>query len=482
MTLEYVLFDWDGCLAKTLDVWLAAYKHVFGLYDLEISDTDIINICFGRKEGPIELGVPDIAEFTDRLVEYAERNMKQVSLHENADETLNFLFTDGATLGLLTSSKRSLVEPVLQRLSLDYYFQEVLTQDEVAKLKPDPEVVYALMDVLQADPEKTVIGSYGWPYFVGALTLTTLLVIAVTSIFRKRLKIKYQTWQLIHKLVYVALILGFVHALFIGSDTRLWSPVFFWLCFAGLVALTGIYYRVILRRNDAVKELFEVIKVSKETHNVHTVTLEPVGRPVFDFTAGQFAFVKFQSKTVSNEEHHFTIASAPEPSILQFTIKESGDFTSTIKNLKAGDKAYVEGPFGVFVNPENVGPIVFTAGGIGITPIMSMLRQMHNSGLFTVTTLIYANRKREDIAFYDELNELQKQSWFQVVHVLSEEEVDGFYHGHISKDIYQKEAGNVKEAKHFIVGPVPMIDTAKSILLEIGVPKESIFTERFSLV
>ncbi|MCA9392314.1 ferric reductase-like transmembrane domain-containing protein [candidate division WWE3 bacterium] len=324
--------------------------------------------------------------------------------------------------------------------------------------------------------------AYGWPYLVGVATLVTLTLIVFTSIYRNTIKIKYQTWQLIHKLVYVALVLAFIHALFIGSDVFIVSPLFIWLICTMLLAIVGIYLRVVLRHLRKNRHEFAVVDIKKETHNVHTITLESIDKPVCDFMPGQFAFVSFKSKRVSDEEHHFTIASAPNKQFVQFSIKESGDFTSTVKDLEIGDRALVEGPFGVFVNPNNEGPIVFTAGGIGVTPIMSMLRTMHETGLYAPTVLIYANQTRNDIVFLDELNEIAEQGWLKIVHVLSKEQVEGYYSGYVSKEIYEKEVGNVKEKKHFVVGPDAMNKAVLGVLEELEVPKENIFTERFTLV
>ncbi|MCA9392261.1 HAD-IA family hydrolase [candidate division WWE3 bacterium] len=167
MTYPYILFDWDGCLAKTLDVWLAAYQYAFGLYDIEVPDSEIIRVCFGRKEGPVELGVDDEYEFINHLVEYADRKMKSVSLHESVEDTLNFLYESDATMGLITSSKRELVEPVLERLNIDYFFEALMTQDDVTTLKPDPEVVFEMMGLLSADQKQTIIVGDS-PHDVGA--------------------------------------------------------------------------------------------------------------------------------------------------------------------------------------------------------------------------------------------------------------------------------------------------------------------------
>ncbi len=109
--------------------------------------------------------------------------------------------------------------------------------------------------------------------------------------------------------------------------------------------------------------------------NVTEVTLSPENES-FSYSPGQFAFLRFHSDPVAAEEHPFTISSTPFGTRdIQFTIKESGDFTRTAGALRPGDTANVSGPFGVFT-PARFGELrhlVMVAGGIGITPMLSIL-------------------------------------------------------------------------------------------------------------
>jgi ferredoxin-NADP reductase len=105
------------------------------------------------------------------------------------------------------------------------------------------------------------------------------------------------------------------------------------------------------------------------------------------------------------------------------TIKESGDFTSTIGRIKPGDLAAVHGPFGRFshaLHPE-CDDLVFVAAGIGITPLMSMLRYMRDRGERHRVLLVYANRGTADIVFRSELDLIESGGFpaLKTIHVLS---------------------------------------------------------------
>ena len=141
---------------------------------------------------------------------------------------------------------------------------------------------------------------------------------------------------------------------------------------------------------------------------------------------GQFHFLTFRRDPILPvEEHHWTISSSPtEPGFVSSTIKESGDFTATIGKTKTGDTALVYAPFGRFsyLLHSDERDFVFIAGGIGITPLMSMLRHMRDTQAGARVLLLYANRCEEDIVFREELAEIERGEHprLKVIHVLTE--------------------------------------------------------------
>ena len=89
---------------------------------------------------------------------------------------------------------------------------------------------------------------------------------------------------------------------------------------------------------------------------------------------GQFAFFRFKSKAVGFEEHPFTISSETQTIFMSITVKKSGDYTAQLSNIIVGDSLYFDGPYGVFSPIDNGSNYVFIAGGIGITPFISILK------------------------------------------------------------------------------------------------------------
>ena len=130
------------------------------------------------------------------------------------------------------------------------------------------------------------------------------------------------------------------------------------------------------------------------------------------------------SQGLPAEEHHFTISSSPAlAGSHTSTIKASGDFTAQIARVKPGDPVAIQAPFGRFSHvfyPEEQ-DLVFIAGGIGITPLMSNLRHLRDTGARRRVLLLYANRGEADIVFREELDRMAgaEAPQVEVVHILT---------------------------------------------------------------
>ena len=247
-----------------------------------------------------------------------------------------------------------------------------------------------------------------WHIWLGRIALMILLMHVLLAMFRFIIKLNYQTWRFVHNLgALVVFPLAFFHSWNAGGDFALLPMKVFWAVLFAAAAAAFAWHRlvrpILLRRCP-----YEVTGVLEEAEGVWTITLAPPkGTSRFDFLPGQFHFLTFhRAPNLPVEEHHWTISSSPTTDgVLASTIKESGDFTASIGKTKPGDTALVDGPFGRFsyaLHPDER-EIVFIAGGIGITPLMSMLRHIRDTRANRTVTLLYANTSERDIVFRDEL-------------------------------------------------------------------------------
>ena len=326
-----------------------------------------------------------------------------------------------------------------------------------------------------------------WPELLGVSLLVLLWVILCTSLWAGFLRLTYRTWWGVHQLVFVAVALVIAHGLTIGGDLASGPLRVIWLALAG--AYVCLFIRVKLIKPVQLRaDPFKVADVERLNHNVCRVRLvAPAGRS-FGHLPGQFAFLKLHGEGLPAAEHPFTISSAPAPKSrrIEFTIKGSGHFTKRIGEFAVGDWATVDGPYGLFshlVRARRNEPLLMIAGGIGITPILSMLRHMAAAGDERPVTLIWGNRQEEDIVYRDELDALAAGEMnLRIHHVLSEQEDWAGEKGLLDAEMLGRLLSpDDLRSRVFLCGPPPMMTSIRRSLKELGFPRRRVHFERFEL-
>lgn len=261
--------------------------------------------------------------------------------------------------------------------------------------------------------------------WAGRLALALLAAQVAAAFLRGRVRLKYETWRRSHNLIAMAILAaGFVHGAMAGDDLHGRVARVLWTALPAVALAVWAYARMV-RPLLLARRAFRVTSVRFEAPAVCTLTLAaPAGRP-FHFLPGQFQFLRFIRSGMPAEEHPFTIASSPQRTdAIAVTIKDCGDFTGLLDRARTGDLATVHGPFGRFSHDLHADErdLVFIAGGVGITPLMSMLRAMRDRRETRRVTLIYACRGLDDIVFAGELTAMEGGRWpeLKVIYVLSE--------------------------------------------------------------
>ena len=143
-------------MARTLDVWLASYKHT--LKELGIDKTDReITAVFGDWHGGVKLGAPDNDQFFNRVDELVKNKMPTIDLQPGAKNTIKKLNRDGCHMAILTSSLREYTIPALKYHNLINMFEIIITGEDVKKHKPDPEVVNLAIERFGTNKETSVM-------------------------------------------------------------------------------------------------------------------------------------------------------------------------------------------------------------------------------------------------------------------------------------------------------------------------------------
>lgn len=327
--------------------------------------------------------------------------------------------------------------------------------------------------------------------YIGRIALVILLINMFLSLYNLPRGMKFEKWRVYHDFLGpFLLVLIFLHSLLKGKDLELQVMQYFWLGML-LIAVTAFLYHRIIRPRSLKKHPYRVDEVKQESDDVWTVKLvPPEGQAIYEYKPGQFQFITFyRDGDLPVEEHHWTISSSPsQRDYVSSTIKNLGDFTATIGQTKKGDTAVVHAPFGRFSYVFYPGEkdLVLLIGGIGITPVMSMLRHMRDTGVSIPVLLLYANKNENSIVFRDELSEMEKNESqsLKVVHVLEEpgEEWSG-ERGHIDREQIERYCGkDLTEKSFYLCGPPGTIHAAMQVLRELGVKDKQIHLEVFSFL
>ncbi len=153
----FILFDWDGCLAQTLQIHLKAYKDTFAEYGIFPSDFEVTKKVFGDWNGPAHLGVKDVKTFTDKYLARVHKSFIDAPLYPHALSMVQTLSQSGKKLALVTTSTVQLIAPAIERVGMDQFFSVVLTAEDVTHHKPDAEIVNKALEKLDGKGEEAVI-------------------------------------------------------------------------------------------------------------------------------------------------------------------------------------------------------------------------------------------------------------------------------------------------------------------------------------
>jgi predicted ferric reductase len=325
-----------------------------------------------------------------------------------------------------------------------------------------------------------------WAARSGLLATIAMVGLVVVSLWRRPLHIGYEAWRVSHALLGVAALgLAQLHVSLTGLYVNApWKHTFLvaWCTlFVGLV----VYLRLI-KPMELARRPWRVVELRPDVAGTWSLGIEPDGHEGLAFAPGQFAWIKLGRSPWSVEEHPFSFSSSAErPARVEFGIKELGDFTSRIGDVPLGTRVLLDGPHGSFscdFHPSD--SFLFIAGGIGISPVLSMLRTLADRGDRRPVRLVYACSRWDRTAFRSELESLEGRLDLRTVYVL-EEAHEGWTGptGYVTQEVLAPLlADDAGRRQVFLCGPDAMMMLVERILLECGVPRGGISMERFHLV
>jgi predicted ferric reductase len=326
----------------------------------------------------------------------------------------------------------------------------------------------------------------------GVASVVALLLLVVLSVWRSPLRLSYEAWQLLHSvLALVVVVAALLHVLLVGYlVSQSWERALWIAMSLGFVGL-GVWVRLV-KPFQRWKQKWRVEDVIPELGDTYTIKLRPVdpkafGPRGFAFQPGQFAWILTErSSPFALTYHPFSISSSAEDTdTVSFTIKAGGDFTREMGKLEPGATVYLDGPWGKFSMERNEGPgFVFIAGGVGVTPMLSMLLTLADREDSRPCYLFLGNRDEQTMTCRDEIEQLASRLDLKVIHVLSHASPgwDGET-GHVDADLLDRCLPARREhLQYFICGSAPMMDAVEEAVAKLGVPPEHVHSERFVMV
>lgn len=316
-----------------------------------------------------------------------------------------------------------------------------------------------------------------WAINYGVLGFSGLFIIVVITLSAK---LPYQIQKGIHKFLGLFFFLGGLHVYLIPSDVAFNLPLRWYILGLAGLALLSYVWKTVLRKWLVRRYKYVVTKVTSLSPTVTEIEMVADGKRRMSFIAGQFLYVGFRQSSFPKEEHPFSISSAPHEETIRITVRGSGDYTKRMNELKAGSKALIQGPFGAFYEKrfDNKHQL-WVAGGIGITPYISILRDLANrpdlSSLEKYNIdLFYTFRSETEGVFHQELQELSSRlPWFRYY------PWNGETKDRLTVELIKKELA-ITNKELFIVGPPPMLKSMAKQFHQNGIAKKNIHFEIFN--
>ncbi len=340
---------------------------------------------------------------------------------------------------------------------------------------------HALLILLPEGLDNLPIGLEFWPEIVGMVLYSSLLGLTLFSLLRDRIRIPHHIWLRLHRSVgFITVFFAFVHIRFVSESFKTGLPEI------AVYILTALFLLLGLRRLALFlfpSWNYQVESNKRLNPGIHHITLAKTTRRSFDFFPGQFAFLRLNHPLTGTEAHPFSLSSSPGTTgKITFSIGTSGDWTGKIGRIPAGTRASVDGPYGQFthLHCQNAPALIFIAGGIGITPMLSMLKHIAQTSEQRPIHLIWSCRSQEDMVFQKMLDNIA--STMPNIAISYHLTGGSAGKGHLTENHLADLLGNYsRNSAIFLCGPPLMTANVRRHLKAAGFFEKNIHYEFFTL-
>jgi predicted ferric reductase len=309
--------------------------------------------------------------------------------------------------------------------------------------------------------------------FAGFTALVVLSIGPRMPGLRRLVILSYHRWRWSHRFIGFFFIFSLAHALLVDGVVRSAPVPLAFLLAAYVIGVLAYAYCLLLARFVRPRRRYVVEAVRRLSETAVEVTLRPRRKPII-FRSGQFAFTRYRQRGL-REPHPFTISSPPGEPTLRLTIKELGDYTRRLgTELQPGRTAIVEGGYGMLDYRVGRARQIWVAGGIGVTPFLSWLRDLPHPEPRDIQFFYAVRHRAEAICWEDVLAARTHHIGLNAhLHVSSEA-------GTLTVDQIMQNTGPVTDAEIYLCGQQPMIAALERGFRHHGVPARAIHFEEFA--
>ena len=312
-----------------------------------------------------------------------------------------------------------------------------------------------------------------------------LMALIGSAMWRQRRN--YDQWRHLHLILAgVVTISAALHVFWLNHLIQDPMGRAWFIAVASLALLGGLHRRVWspLRHGP-----YQVVRVQPESPTVSTVTLAPrqgrhrPNKRGAHFSPGQFGWLRFHRRAASADHPYSFSSSAHDSSRVQVTVKRGGVFTESLVASRPGRPVWIDGPHGGFTPPANAVGLVLIAAGVGITPMMSILRTFADRRDRRPIRLIQAAESPQELLFDAEIDQLAQVLNLEITQVVTRPHPEwrGLT-GHIDVMLLHRVLPGPPMRgllSYFLCGPPAMVADSTAALVMVGVPSRQINSERF---
>lgn len=291
---------------------------------------------------------------------------------------------------------------------------------------------------------------------------------------------EYQRWKTLHFMAGVTLLAGLVHTIPLTRAFPAPWPTIVWGGLGGLALVVFVWRATIAR--PLLRESYAIVDRRRIGDKEVELSLrrEDGGTPL-GFHPGQFVYLTPLDPSLTrgrNEEHPYTLSSAPGEQTLRIAIKNLGDATAALQQVSIGSRARIEGPYGDFL-PERLRheTQLWIGGGIGITPFVSAARSIDLGAAWGPVDLLFCVNDPSRIYFLEELEAISARSGNPRVHphYFADQ-------GPLDRTFVARQCPDAARRHWFVCGPTPLVLRVRRLARALGVPNAHIHTEDFNFL